>query len=158
MNEEEKILNEEVRETPEAESESKIEIKVETEGTPEAEEIEGEAPAEGSEKPEGSKKPVSESLRDAWKQVETFGQTLGAALQDRGNVVTLRINDEALHHLDMLVEAEITNSRSESAAFLINEGIKANQGLFDKISNITQQIMELREQLREQVHQDIVEE
>lgn len=145
---EEKILNEEVRETPEVEAE----IEVETEGTPEAEEIESEAPGEGS------KKPVSESLRDAWKQVESFGQTLGAALQDRGNVVTLRINDEALHHLDMLVEAEITNSRSESAAFLINEGIKANQDLFDKISNITQQIMELREQLREQVQQDIVEE
>ncbi|MFP4394783.1 MAG: hypothetical protein ACLFTI_05915 [Anaerolineales bacterium] len=151
MNEEAKILNEEVRETPEAESEIEIEIqKVETEGAPEAKEIEGEAPG-------GSKKPVSESLRDAWKQVENFGQTLGAALQDRGNVVTLRINDEALHHLDMLVEAEITNSRSESAAFLINEGIKANRPLFDRISDITQQIMELREQLREQVQQDIVE-
>ena len=153
MNEEAKILNEEVRETPEAEAE--IEIDVETEGTPETEEIEGEETPEAP--AEGSKKPVSESLRDAWKQVESFGQTLGAALQDRGNVVTLRINDEALHHLDMLVEAEITNSRSESAAFLINEGIKANQPLFDRISNITQQIMELREQLREQVQQDIVE-
>ena len=78
-------------------------------------------------------------------------RALSEALQGRGNVVMVRVNDEALAHLDMLVEAEITKSRSESAAFLISEGIKANQALFDKIRAITEQIMELREQLRREV-------
>jgi hypothetical protein len=51
----------------------------------------------------------------------------------------------------VLVEADITKSRSESAAFLINEGIRANEGLFNKISEITDQIAALRAQLRESV-------
>lgn len=96
------------------------------------------------------------SIKDAWKQVETFGQALSTALQGRGNVVMVRVNDEALHHLDMLVEANVTKSRSESAAFLINEGIKDNQALFGRISEITDQITELRQQLREMVTPDVI--
>ncbi len=80
-----------------------------------------------------------------------FAQTLGEALQGRGNVVMVRVNDEALAHLDMLVEAEVTKSRSGSAAFLISEGIRANEALFARISTITDQIAELREQLRQKV-------
>jgi hypothetical protein len=102
-----------------------------------------------------SGKLTSDSLRDAWKHVESFGQALSEALQGRGNVVMVRVNDEALEHLDMLVEAEITKSRSESAAFLINEGINANQDLFERIGAITQQIAELREQLRVEVHEEL---
>jgi hypothetical protein len=67
----------------------------------------------------------------------------------------VRVNDDALQFLDMLVEAEITKSRSESAAFLINEGINANNGLFDRIKAITQQIADLRTQLREEVQDDV---
>jgi hypothetical protein len=124
-------------------------VEVVVEETPVVEEeavVEG-AP-EGAEKHEG-KKPAS--LKDALKQVETFGQALSDALQARGNVVMVRVNDEALVHMDMLVDAEVTKSRSESAAFLIAEGIKVNQVLFDKIGTITQQIAELREQLRKEV-------
>ena len=99
-------------------------------------------------------KPPKADLKEAWKQVETFGQALGSALQGRGNVVMVRVNDEALRHLDMLVETEVTKSRSESAAFLINEGIKANKALYDRIREITDQIMDLRNQLREVVNPD----
>jgi hypothetical protein len=91
------------------------------------------------------------SLKDTIEQVEVFGQAVSEALQGRGNVVMVRVNDEALQHLDMLVEAEVTKSRSESAAFLINEGIAGNQELFGKISAITQRITELRDLLRQEV-------
>jgi hypothetical protein len=107
---------------------------------------------EPTEKPEETKKRASAHLKDAIKQVESFGQALSEALQGRANVVMVRVNDESLKHLDMLVEAEITSSRSESAAFLISEGITANQALFDKIGAITEQIAELREQLRQEVN------
>jgi hypothetical protein len=107
--------------------------------------------AEEKAKTEKGKK-SGEAIREAFRQVESFGQALSDALQSRGNVVMVRVNDESLAHLDMLIEAEITNSRSESAAFLISEGIKANAVLFDRIRNITDQIAELREQLREQVN------
>ncbi|HQJ11705.1 MAG TPA: hypothetical protein PKY49_07595, partial [Anaerolineae bacterium] len=81
--------------------------------------------------------------------MESLSKTLATALEDRANVVMVRINDDALRHLDMLVEAEVTKSRSESAAFLISEGIRANEAFFARIEEITRQIAELREQLRQ---------
>ena len=94
---------------------------------------------------------ASKTINEAIRQVEGLGKALGSALQDRANVVMVRVNNESLAYLDMLVEADITKSRSESAAFLINEGIKANGALFDKIRNITDQISALKAQLRETV-------
>ena len=94
---------------------------------------------------------ASKTLNDAIKQMESLGKALGSALQDRANVVMVRVNNDSLRYLDMLVEADITKSRSESAAFLINEGIKANETLFNKIRNITDQIAALKAQLRETV-------
>jgi len=101
--------------------------------------------------PTSKSKASQTTLKDAWKQVESLGQALGTAMQGRGNAVMVRVNDEALQHLDMLVEAEVTGSRSESAAYLINEGIKANPELFSKIKDITDQIAALRQQLKESV-------
>lgn len=94
---------------------------------------------------------ASKTFGEALRQVEGIGKALGSALSDRANVVMVRVNNESLQYLDMLVEADITKSRSESAAFLINEGIKSNQTLFDKIRDITDQISALRAQLRESV-------
>lgn len=107
---------------------------------------------------ETGKDKVSKTLNDAVKQVEkqveNLSKALGSALQDRANVVMVRVNDDSLKYLDMLVEADITKSRSESAAFLINEGIKANESLFNKIREITDQISDLKSQLRETVKVD----
>lgn len=94
------------------------------------------------------------TLKGAWKQVENIGQTLGEALQGRGNVVMVRVNDETLAHLDMLVEAELARSRSEAAALLIGEGMKANAPLFERIRQITDQIAALRGQLRQSVQDE----
>jgi len=118
--------------------------------------IEGEATEVVAEElPQAEKPPESKAtsaaLKDALGRVESLGKTLAGALQDRANVVMVRVNDDALKHMDMLVEADITKSRSESAAFLINEGIRANQELFNRISSIAEQITVLRAQLRESV-------
>ena len=98
---------------------------------------------------------AGKTFNEAIKQVESFtenlGKALGSALQDRANVVMVRVNDDSLSYLDMLVEADVTKSRSESAAFLINEGIKANQVLFNRIREITDQIADLKAQLRQSV-------
>ena len=116
--------------------------------TPDAAE---EAGPEAATSAEAKKDKPSTTIKDALRQAESFAQALGEALQGRGNVVMVRVNDEALAHLDMLVEAEVTKSRSGSAAFLINEGIRANEVLFSRISTITDQIAELRKQLRQEV-------
>lgn len=121
-------------------------IEPESEFTPDETEARLEAGIDTEETdPNRPKSSSARPIKDALKQVE---QAVGAALQGRGNVVMVRVNDEALRHLDMLVEAEITKSRSEAAALLINEGIKANQALFDRIGEITEQIDALRAELR----------
>lgn len=117
--------------------------------------VEGEGEDLKTETEEGAKR--TGSLKDAWKQVENIGQVVGEALQSRSNVVMVRINDDALHHLDMLVEAEVTKSRSESAAYLISEGVRANEELFGKIGEITDQIETLRVQLRQTIQEHEVE-
>jgi hypothetical protein len=108
----------------------------------------------------GKSSSASKTINEAIKQVESFtenlGKALGSALQDRTNVVMVRVNSDSLDYLDMLVEADVTKSRSESAAFLINEGIKANQQLFSKIREITDQIAYLKSQLRETVKAEAI--
>ena len=131
---EEQIIEGEATEIPQGE---------ETTETPEETAVEGKMAVEP--------KAASAALKDALGRFESLGKTLASAMQDRANVVMVRVNDDALRHLDMLVEADVTKSRSESAAFLITEGIKANQVLFDKISSVTDQIAALRAQLRESV-------
>ena len=101
---------------------------------------------------DSASKTLNEAIKQVEKQVGNISKTLTSALQDRANVVMVRVNDESLYYLDVLVEADITKSRSESAAFLINEGIKANEQLFNKIREITDQISALKAQLRETVH------
>ena len=56
-----------------------------------------------------------------------------------------------LQHLDALVEAQIFKSRSESAAFLIAEGIKRNAGIYEKVAAKISEIQRLRQDLKEMV-------
>jgi Arc/MetJ-type ribon-helix-helix transcriptional regulator len=87
------------------------------------------------------------------KAINSFMESLEAALSGRGNTVMVRVNDEALEKLDMLVEAGICKSRSESAAFLLQRGIDSSAQLFDRIESVTAQITNLREGLLESVQQ-----
>lgn len=100
---------------------------------------------------EAASKTINDAFKQVEKQVEHIGKALSSALQDRANVIMVRVNDDSLAYLDMLVQADVTKSRSESAAFLINEGIKSNESLFNRIRQITDQISALKSQLRETV-------
>ena len=93
---------------------------------------------------EGKKSSASESVSKAFN---SFMETLESALSGRGNSVMVRVNDEALAKLDMLVAAGICKSRSESAAFLLQRGIEGSAKLFDRIESVTSKITKLREDL-----------
>jgi SMC interacting uncharacterized protein involved in chromosome segregation len=96
-------------------------------------------------------RPVTKAVRETLRAVGETGEALVDALHNRDSVVMVRVHKDTLRQLDMLVDAEITRSRSESAAYLIAEGIKANQGLFEKIKGVTDQIEKLRTKLRETI-------
>ena len=85
---------------------------------------------------------VAENLKETIKS-KTSGDR-----QNRDNVVMVRVDKESLTRMDELVEAELAGSRSEAAARLITEGIKARQGLFDAISIKVEEIRTAKEELR----------
>jgi len=96
------------------------------------------------------KKAASESVT---KAINSFMETLESALSGRGNSVMVRVNDEALAKLDMLVQAGICKSRSESAAFLLQRGIEGSAKLFDRIESVTAKITKLRADLLSSVQE-----
>jgi hypothetical protein len=98
---------------------------------------------------EPKKKPPSGD--SVTKALSSFMESLEAALSGRGNSVMVRVNDEALAKLDMLVNAGICKSRSESAAFLLQRGIESSGALFDRIESVTNKITSLRQELLESV-------
>ena len=111
--------------------EPKVEVEVEV--------VEGEQPAEGAKKPSTG--------ATVGKAINSIVESLEVALTGRGNAVMVRVNDEALAKLDMLVEAGICKSRSESAAFLLQRGIDSSGALYDRIQSVTSQITKMREEL-----------
>jgi hypothetical protein len=102
---------------------------------------------------EGAKeKPKSQSAGESvGKAINNIMETLEVALTGRGNTVMVRVNDEALAKLDMLVASGICSSRSESAAFLLQQGIERSEALFARIAEVTDKITGMRQELQEWV-------
>ena len=75
-------------------------------------------------------------------------ETIKSLRNNRSSVVMARVSKEDLQRLDDLVDCGLTNSRSESAAFLIAEGIKARADLYDVIHEQSQVIRNAREEIR----------
>jgi hypothetical protein len=63
-------------------------------------------------------------------------------------VVAVKLSPEAQDRLDQLVRAEVFKSRAEAAAFLIDEGIKTQGMLFEKVRDKIAEIERLRAELR----------
>lgn len=82
------------------------------------------------------------------KATESIGKAIDSALAARDHVVMVRVNDESLRKIEALAESGIFKSRSEAAAFLISEGVKAQSELFKRIEEKIDQIDRLRSELR----------
>jgi Arc/MetJ-type ribon-helix-helix transcriptional regulator len=112
-----------------------------------------------------AKKDFQSSMNDFGDKVEKFAtktaesikKAIDSALSARNTVLTIRVNDESNKKLNMLVEAGLFKSRSESAAFLIEEGIKGQQALFNKISTRMEEIDKIREELKNIISQEMGE-
>lgn len=69
----------------------------------------------------------------------------------RANVVASRLGDEELGLIDMLIEARLFTTRSEAVAYLVSEGIRARQDVFDKVSSSLEEIRKIRREAEEHV-------
>ena len=93
----------------------------------------------------------------ASQTMESIKRSIDKALISRNTVLTIRVNDDANEKMTMLVETGIFKSRSESAAFLIEEGIKHQETLFNKISKKLEQIGKIKDQLKNIVSEELDE-
>ncbi len=92
---------------------------------------------------------TDEAVNVAENIKETIKSKTGPERATRDNVVMVRVDADSLSKMDELVEAELAGSRSEAAAYLISEGIKSREPLFDAISAKVAEIRKAREELRE---------
>lgn len=72
----------------------------------------------------------------------------------RDNVVMVRVDEENLNRIDELVETGQFNSRSEATAFLISEGVKSKQEMFEKMAEKISQIQDLRTEIEAMIAED----
>jgi Arc/MetJ-type ribon-helix-helix transcriptional regulator len=91
----------------------------------------------------------------AVKTAESIKKVIDKAMVARNTVLTIRVNDESKEKLRMLVDVGLFKSRSESAAFLIQEGIKSQEGLFAKISTKLKKIDKIKDELKDIVSEEI---
>jgi len=91
----------------------------------------------------------------AVRTAESIKKVIDKGLASRNTVLTIRVNDESNQKLNMLVEAGLFKSRSESAAYLIQEGIKNQEPLFAKMASKLKQIEKIKKELKNIVSQEI---
>ena len=63
-------------------------------------------------------------------------------------VVAIKVSPEAQEKLEQLVQAGVFHNRAEAAAFLIDEGIKTQGPLFERVGQKLTEIERLRAELR----------
>ncbi|HVQ38559.1 MAG TPA: hypothetical protein VMS31_13570 [Pyrinomonadaceae bacterium] len=68
-------------------------------------------------------------------------------------VVAVKVSPESQEKIDQLVQAGIFRNRAEAAGFLIDEGIKTQSALFDRVQQKLAEIERLRAELRGMVNE-----
>ncbi|HEX8179935.1 MAG TPA: hypothetical protein VF525_10370 [Pyrinomonadaceae bacterium] len=111
------------------------------------------------EAPEGGpeRERISSSVRDIASRIpeslssigRDISRTIERAIAAKDDyVVAVKLSHEAQDKLEQLVQAGVFRSRAEAAAFLIDEGIKSQTPLFDRVQQKLSEIERLRAELR----------
>ncbi len=92
---------------------------------------------------------ITSTLRDLFNRVpETVNKAVERAMNVRDTTVLVRLSENSSDSIDTLVSAGIFKGRADAAAFLIDEGIKAQATLFQGIQDKLSEIEKLRDELR----------
>lgn len=105
---------------------------------------------------------VSSSVRDIASRIpeslssigRDISRTIERAISAKDDyVVAVKVSPDAQDKLEQLVQAGVFHSRAEAAAFLIEEGIRAQAPLFDRVKQKLSEIERLRAELRGMVQE-----
>ena len=88
-------------------------------------------------------------LKVKMEDVKEVGKAIKDSLTSRDNVVMVRVNDDSREKMDMLIDAGLFKSRSECAAFLIHQGIAAQEPLFGQMKQKVEKIQKIRDELKD---------
>ena len=96
---------------------------------------------------------VRETLHRIPESLSSFGSSIGRTIERAISskdeyVVAVKLSPDAQDKIDQLVAAGVFRSRAEAAAFLIDEGIRAQEPLFDRVAQKLSEIERLRAELR----------
>ena len=89
---------------------------------------------------------IPESLSSIGRDISRTIERAMSAKDDY--VVAVKVSHDAQERLEQLVQAGVFRSRAEAAAFLIDEGIKAQSALFERVQQKLGEIERLRAELR----------
>jgi hypothetical protein len=111
---------------------------------------EGDIHTTGGERAQSHVREVASRIPEALSSIgRDLSRTIERALSAKDDyVVAVRLSHEAQDRLEQLVTAGVFRTRAEAAAFLIDEGIKAQQPLFERVSQKLSEIERLRAELR----------
>ena len=87
-------------------------------------------------------------LDETAKLFAAVGEAVAVTAQDVTRRMVIRVDDETRYHLDLLVQLDAVDTREEAATHLMQEGIKAQQPLFEQIERTNERIAALRSQLK----------
>jgi hypothetical protein len=90
----------------------------------------------------------SKLKQEASEFFSLLGSAVSMTVQGITQRVWVKLDRETCRRLDMLVNCGAADSRSEAAAFLIAEGIKVSQPVFQSIDDTNTQIATLLTQLQ----------
>ena len=105
---------------------------------------------------------VSSSVRDIASRIpeslssigRDISRTIERAMSAKDDyVVAVKLSHESQERLEQLVQAGVFRTRAEAAAFLIDEGIKAQSPLFERVEQKLSEIERLRAELRGIINQ-----
>ena len=94
---------------------------------------------------------IPESLSAIGRDISRTIERAIAAKDDY--VVAVKISPEAQEKVDQLVQAGIFRNRAEAAGFLVEEGIKTQSALFERVQQKLAEIERLRAELRGMVNE-----
>lgn len=109
---------------------------------------------------------VSSSVREMASRIpeslsaigRDISRTIERAISAKDDyVIAVKVSPEAQEKLEQLVQAGVFHGRAEAAAFLIDEGIKTQAALFERVEQKLSEIERLRAELRVMVKPDKTE-
>src|SRR5882672_6328994 len=116
-------------------------------------EVEGES--EDRSKTASSVRDIASRIPESLSAIgRDISRTIERAMSAKDDyVVAVKVSPEAQEKVDQLVQAGIFRNRAEAAGFLIEEGIKTQSALFERVQQKLAEIERLRAELRGMVNE-----